>query len=423
MTPNGRRGMASLRQRPGHGGMRRMARSLACLAGLLCGPALAAGGGPLRIGVITDMSGQYSDGNGPGSVQAVRFAVEDFGGAMDGQPIEIVVADHQNKPDVAGAIVRQWLDQGGVDVVVEGVNSTAALAIQSVTRERGKIFLISGGGSSDLTGKECSPTSVHWTYDTYASSNATAKAVLRLGGSSWFFVTADYAFGQALQRDATRTITAQGGTVAGSVRHPFGTTDYSAYLVQAATSPAKVVAFANAGSDFANAAKQSVEFGLQQSGKQLVALQVTLTDVPALGLQAVQGMLFTDSWYWDLNERTRAFAQRFFKLRGAMPTAYQAGVGSAVAHYLKAVRAAGTTDAKVVMARMRETPVEDFFTPHGVIRPDGRMVHEMYLMRFKRPQDSTGKWDLYQLVETIPGDEAFRPMAEGGCPFLTGAAK
>jgi len=428
MTHDEGRGRAPLRQqRPGHGGMtamaRPLARLLACLAALLCGPALAADGGPLRIGVITDMSGQYSDGNGPGSVQAVRFAVEDFGGAVNGRPIEIVVADHQNKPDIAGAIVRQWLDQGGVDVVVEGVNSTVALAVQGVTRERGKIFLISGGGSSDLTGKECSPTSVHWTYDTYASSNATAKEVLRLGGSSWFFVTADYAFGQALQRDATRTITAHGGTVAGSVRHPFGTTDYSAYLVQAATSSAKVVAFANAGSDFANAAKQSVEFGLQQGGKQLVALQVTLTDVPALGLRAVQGMLFTDSWYWDLNEKTRAFGQRFFKLRGAMPTAYQAGIGSAVSHYLKAVRDAGTTEAKAVMARMRAMPVEDFFTPHGVIRPDGRMVHEMYLMRFKRPEDSTGKWDLYQLMATIPGDEAFRPMAEGGCPFVAEAAK
>lgn len=395
----------------------------ACLLTTACGlalPAIAADGGPLRIGVITDMSGQYSDGNGPGSVQAARFAVEDFGGAINGRPIEVIYADHQNKPDIAGAIVRQWLDQGGVDVVVEGVNSTVGLAVQSVTRERGKIFLISGAGSSDLTGKECSPTSVHWTYDTYASSNATAKAILKLGGSSWFFVTADYAFGQALQRDATNTINTGGGTVTGSVRHPFGTTDYSAYLVQAATSPAKVVAFANAGSDFANTAKQSVEFGLQQAGKQLVALQVTITDIPALGLAAVQGMLFTGSWYWDLNEKTRAFGQRFFKARNAMPTAYQAGTASAVGHYLRAVRDAGTTEAKAVMAKMRATPVEDFFTPHGTIRADGRMVHEMYLMRFKRPEDSKGKWDLYQLEATIPGDEAFRPLADGGCPYLNG---
>lgn len=385
---------------------------------ILAGPALAAEGGPLRIGVITDMSGQYSDGNGPGSVQAARFAVEDMGGSVNGRPIEIVVADHQNKPDIAGAIVRKWIDQDGIDVVVEGVNSTVALAVQSVTRERGKIFLISGAGSSDLTGKECSPTSVQWTYDTYASSNATAKAIMKLGGTSWFFITADYSFGQALQRDATATIMQGGGTVVGSVKHPFGATDYSAYLVQAGTSPAKVVAFANAGSDFANAAKQSVEFGLQQSGKQLVALQVTLTDVPALGLAAVQGMLFTDSFYWDLNDKTRAYGQRFFKARGAMPTAYQAGVTSALGHYLHAVRDAGTTEEKAVMARMRATPVEDFFTPHGVIRADGRMVHEMYLMRFKRPQDSTGKWDLYQLVQTVSGDDAFRPLADGGCPYV-----
>lgn len=378
---------------------------------------------PLRIGVITDMSGQYSDGNGPGSVQAARFAVEDFGPSVLGRPIEIVVADHQNKPDVATGIVRRWLDQGGVDVVVEGVNSTVALAIQSVTRERGKIFLISGAGSSDLTGKQCSPTSVHWTYDTFASANATAKAIMAQGGRSWFFITADYSFGHALQRDATHAIEAGGGKVLGSVAHPFGQTDYSSYLVQAASSPAQVIAFANAGSDFANAAKQSVEFGLSKTDKTRVALQVTITDVPALGLGNVEGMLFTDSWYWDLNDKTRGFGQRFFKARNAMPTSYQAGVASAVGHYLKAVRSAGTTDSGPVMAAMRAAPVEDFFTPHGVVRADGRMVHEMYLMQFKTPKESKSTWDLYTLRATVPGDEAFRPMAEGGCPHLAGAAK
>ena len=376
---------------------------------------------PLRIGVITDMSGQYSDGNGAGSVQAARFAVEDFGPTVLGRPIEVVYADHQNKPDIAAGIVRQWLDTGGVDVVVEGVNSTVALAVQGVTRDRGKIFLISGAGSSDLTGKDCSPTSVHWTYDTYASANATARAVLKLGGKSWFFLTADYAFGQALQRDAGHAVEAGGGTVAGSVRHPFGATDYSSYLIQAQSSPAQVVAFANAGSDFANAAKQAVEFGLPASGKTLAAMQVTITDVPALGLQTVAGILFTDSWYWDLDDRTRAFGQRFFKARNAMPSAYQAGVASAVGHYLRAVRDLGTVDAMPVMDRMRATPVEDFFTPHGVIRADGRMVHDMYLMRFKKPGDSTGKWDLYHLEATIPGDEAFRPLAAGACPYVNGA--
>ena len=373
---------------------------------------------PLRIGIITDMSGQYSDGNGAGSVAAARLAVADFGGSVLGRPIEVVYADHQNKPDVAAGIVRQWLDTGGVDVVAEGVNSTVALAVQGVTRERGRIFLISGAGTSDLTGKECSPTSVQWTYDTYASANATAKTLVGMGGKTWFFLTADYAFGQALQRDATAAVLAAGGTVLGSVRHPFSTSDFSSFIVQASSSPAQIVAFANAGADFANAAKQSVEFGLRQSGKTLAAMQVTLTDIPALGLETVQGIQFTDSWYWDLNEKTRAWSRRFFKERNAMPTAYQAGTASAIGHYLAAVRDAGTIDPAQVMEKMRATPVDDFFTPRGVVRPDGRMVHDMYLMRFKRPADSTGKWDVYQLEETIPGDEAFRPLAQGGCPYL-----
>ena len=373
---------------------------------------------PLRIGIITDMSGQYSDGNGAGSVAAARLAVADFGGTVLGRPIEIVYADHQNKPDIGAGIVRQWLDTGGVEVVAEGVNSTVGLAVQSVTRERGRIFLISGAGTSDLTGKECSPTSVHWTYDTYASANATAKTLVGKGLKSWFFLTADYAFGAALQRDATAAVLAAGGSVAGSVKHPFSTSDFSSFIVQAASSPAQVVAFANAGADFANAAKQSVEFGLRQSGKTLAAMQVTITDIPALGLDTVQGIQFTDSWYWDLNDRSRAWSQRFFKERNAMPSAYQAGTASAIGHYLRAVRDAGTTDPKQVMEKMRATPVDDFFTPHGVVRPDGRMVHDMYLMSFKRAQDSTAKWDLYHLEATIPGDQAFRPMSQGGCPYL-----
>ena len=373
---------------------------------------------PLRIGIITDMSGQYSDGNGAGSVAAARLAVADFGGTVLGRPIEIVYADHQNKPDIGAGIVRQWLDTGGVEVVAEGVNSTVGLAVQGVTRERGRIFLISGAGTSDLTGKECSPTSVHWTYDTYASANATAKTLVGMGLKSWFFLTADYAFGQALQRDATAAVLAAGGSVVGSVKHPFSTSDFSSFIVQAASAPAQVVAFANAGADFANAAKQSVEFGLRQSGKTLAAMQVTITDIPALGLDTVQGIQFTDSWYWDLNDRSRAWSQRFFKERNAMPSAYQAGTASAIGHYLRAVRDAGTTDPKQVMEKMRATPVDDFFTPHGVVRPDGRMVHDMYLMSFKRAQDSHAKWDLYNLEATIPGDQAFRPMAQGGCPYL-----
>ena len=388
---------------------------VAALLILLTFPAAAE---PLRIGVITDMSGQYKDGNGPGSVLAATMAVEDFGPTVNGRPIEIVVADHQNKPDIAGAVVRRWLDQDGVEVIVEGVNSTVGLAIQAITRERGRIFLISGAGSSDLTGKECSATSVHWTYDTYASSSATAKAILARGGRSWFFITADYAFGLALQRDASATIVAGGGSVVGSVRHPFGSSDFSAYLLQAASTQADVIAFANAGADFANAAKQAREFGLFTPGRTLVALQVTVNDIPALGLEVVQGMQFTDSWYWDLNDETRAWSKRFFARHGAMPSAYQAGTYSATLHYLQAVRDAASSEPLTVMARMRATPIHDMFTPNGVIRADGRMVHDMYLMRFKRPEESTGKWDLYALEATIPGKDAFRPLEQGGCPHL-----
>ena len=401
------------------GRARRVAWSFAgvILAGLTASAALAAGD-TLRVGVITDMSGQYSEGNGEGSVAAAHIAVEDFGPSVLGRKIEIISADHQNKPDIASTIVRDWIDTKGVDVILEGVNSAVALAIQAVAKERGKIFLISGAGSSDLTGKFCSPTSVQWTYDTYASSNATAKAVVARGGKSWFFLTADYAFGHALERDASRAVQAAGGKVVGGVRHPFNTPDFSSFLLQAQSSGADVIGLANAGADFANSVKQANEFGLIQSGKTIAALQVTLTDVAALGLEPVQGAYFTDSFYWDRTDETRAYAKRFYERRHAMPTAYQAGVTSALGHYLRAVKAAGTTDAKAVMATMREMPVDDFFAHGGKVRQDGRMVHDMYLMRFKKPAQSTGKWDLYELIATVPGDEAFRPMAEGGCPYL-----
>jgi branched-chain amino acid transport system substrate-binding protein len=373
--------------------------------------------GVLRVGIITDMSGQYADGNGTGSVVAAQMAAEDIGGTVAGRKIEIISADHQNKPDVAAGIVRNWIDNKGVDVIAEGVNSAVALAIQTVTRERKKLFLISGSGSSDLTGKQCSPTSVQWTYDTYASSNATAKAVVARGGSPWFFLTADYAFGQALERDASKAVTAAGGKVLGAVRHPFDTADFSSFLLQAQSSGAKILALANAGSDFRNAVAQADEFNLRES-MQLVALQVTLTDVPALGLQHAHDLLFTDSFYWDRTPETRAFAQEFFKRHGAMPTAYQAGVNSALRHYFKAVAATNSVDSETVIAQMRKTPVNDFFAQGGVVREDGRMVHDMYLMRIKKPEESKSKWDLYEYLATVPGDQAFRPLSEGGCPYL-----
>jgi branched-chain amino acid transport system substrate-binding protein len=386
---------------------------------LLLGAAIGARAedGVLRVGIITDMSGQYADGNGPGSVIAAQMAAEEIGGTVAGRRIEIISADHQNKPDVAVGIVRNWIDNRNVDVIAEGVNSSVALAIQNLTRERKKLFLISGSGSSDLTGKQCSPTSVQWTYDTYASSNATAKAVVARGGTPWFFLTADYAFGQALERDATKAVLASGGKVLGAVRHPFSTADFSSFLLQAQSSGAKILALANAGADFRNAIGQADEFNIRQS-MQIVALQVTLTDVPALGLAHAHDLLFTDSFYWDRTPETRLFGNEFFKRHGAMPTAYQAGVNSSLRHYFKAVAATNSVDPEIVIAQMRKTPVDDFFAQGGKVREDGRMVHDMYLMRIKKPEESKQKWDLYEYVATVAGDDAFRPMAEGGCPYL-----
>ncbi len=372
----------------------------------------------LRVGIITDMSGQYKDGNGPGSVIAAQMAAEEIGGVVAGRKIEIISGDHQNKPDIASSIVREWIDNQHVDVVAEGVNSAVALAIMNVTAERNKPFLISGAGSSDITGKNCTPTSIHWTYDTYASSNATAKAIVKRGGKSWFFLTADYAFGHALERDASKMVVAAGGKVLGSVRHPFGTADMSSFLLQAQAAKPDIVGLANAGADFRTAVAQADEFGVRSGGAQIVALQVTLTDVPALGLEHAHDLLFTDSFYWDRTPETRAFAQAFFKRHGAMPTSYQAGVNSALRHYFKAVAATNSTDTATVIKWMRDNPVNDFFARGGKVRADGRMVHDMYLMRIKKPEESRSKWDLYEYLDTVPGDQAFRPMSEGGCPYV-----
>ncbi len=399
-------------------------RTATVIAGaLLCALALAtvAAGAQdkvLRVGIITDMSGQYKDGNGPGSVIAAQMAAEEIGGAVAGRKIEIISGDHQNKPDIASSIVREWIDNQHVDLVAEGVNSAVALAIMNVTAERNKPFLISGAGSSDITGKNCTPSSIHWTYDTYASSNATAKAIVKRGGKSWFFLTADYAFGHALERDASKMVIAAGGKVLGSVRHPFGTSDMSSFLLQAQAAKPDIVGLANAGADFRNAVAQADEFGVRSGGAQIVALQVTLTDVPALGLEHAHDLLFTDSFYWDRTPETRAFAQAFFKRHGAMPTSYQAGVNSALRHYFKAVAATNSTDTATVIKWMRENPVNDFFAQGGKVREDGRMVHDMYLMRIKKPEESKSKWDLYEYLDTVPGEQAFRPMSEGGCPYV-----
>ncbi len=400
-----------------------MRSATAIVGALLCALALAtapagAQDKVLRVGIITDMSGQYKDGNGPGSVIAAQMAAEEIGGTVAGRKIEIISSDHQNKADIASSIVREWIDNQHVDVVAEGVNSAVALAIMNVTAERNKPFLISGAGSSDITGKNCTPTSIHWTYDTYASSNATAKAIVKRGGKSWFFLTADYAFGHALERDASKMVIAAGGKVLGSVRHPFGTSDMSSFLLQAQAAKPDIVGLANAGADFRNAVAQADEFGVRSGGAQIVALQVTLTDVPALGLEHAHDLLFTDSFYWDRTPETRAFAQAFFKRHNAMPTSYQAGVNSALRHYFKAVAATNSTDTAMVIKWMRENPVNDFFAQGGKVREDGRMVHDMYLMRIKKPEESKSKWDLYEYLDTVPGEQAFRPMSEGGCPYV-----
>ena len=391
--------------------------ALICAIGLSAGTA-SAQDSVLRIGIITDMSGQYKDGNGPGSVSAAQMASEEIGGTVACRKIEIISGDHQNKPDVASAIVREWIDSKHVDVIAEGVNSAVALAIMNVTRERNKPFLISGAGSSDITGKNCTPTSIQWTYDTYASSNATAKAIVKRGGNSWFFLTADYAFGHALERDASKSVLSAGGKVLGAVRHPLNTSDMSSFLLQAQAAKPDILGLANAGADFRNAVVQADEFGIRSSGIKIVALQVTLSDVPALGLEHAHDLLFTDSFYWDRTPETRAFAEAFYKRHGAMPTSYQAGVNSALRHYLKAVAATNSTDTANVIGWMREHPVEDFFAQGGKLREDGRMVHDMYLMRIKKPSESKSKWDVYEYLDTVPAEQAFRPMSEGGCPYI-----
>jgi branched-chain amino acid transport system substrate-binding protein len=374
----------------------------------------------VKIGVLTDMSSLYSDGTGKGSLVAAQMAAEDFGGKVRGKPVEVIGGDHLNKPDVASNIARNWYDNEKVDAIADAVTSSIALAVQGVTKEKNKVLLISGAGTSDLTGKACSPNGVQWTYDTYAQSNVSAREMVKRGGDTWFFISADYAFGQALQRDAADIVIKSGGKVLGNVRHPLNTNDFSSFLIQAQASGAKVIALANAGSDASNAIKQAHEFGLTEKGsnQQMLALLLGLTDSKALGLRLGQGLIVTEGFYWDLNDETRAFSKRFNERVGHMPTMFQAGVYSSVLHYLKAIDAAGTDDAKTVLAKMRELPVNDFFAKNGFLREDGRMVHDMYLLQMKTPAESQGEWDLYKVLSVVPGPQAFRPLAESECPLV-----
>ena len=378
--------------------------------------------GVIKIGVLNDMSGLYSDLAGQGSVVAAKMAVEDFGAAAKGMKVEIISADHQNKPDVGSNIARTWFDRDNVDVIVDVPTSSVALAVNEIAREKNKVFLGSGPGASDLTGSKCSPNTVHWTYDTWALANGTGKAMVKTGGDTWFFITADYAFGKALERDATDVVQANGGKVLGSVRHPFPGTDFSSFLLQAQASKAKVIGLANAGGDTINSIKQAAEFGITQGGQSLAGLLVFISDVHALGLKTAQGLVLTEAFYWDQNDATRAFAKRFApQFKNNMPTMVQAGVYAAVLHYLKAVEALKSdADGKAVVNKMKEMPTDDPLFGKGTIRADGRKIHDMYLFEVKKPGESKGPWDYYKLRATIPAAEAFRPMKDGGCPLVNG---
>ena len=372
----------------------------------------------VKIGVLTDMSSLYSDATGKGSVVAVQMAVADYGGKVKGKPVEVVSADHQNKADIGLAIARNWYDNEKVDAIFDVPTSSVALPISALTREKNRIHINSGGGSSDITGPACSPNTVHWTYDTYALSSVAGKAMVQRGEDTWFFITADYAFGMALERDAANVVKENGGKVLGDVRHPLNSSDFSSFLLQAQASKAKVVALANAGGDTTNALKQAAEFGLMKGGQKLIALLLEITDVHAIGLKDAQGLIMTDAFYWDRDDEARAFSNRFLEKVGHMPTMIQAGLYSATMHYLKAIDATGTDEAPKVMAQMRATPINDFFAKNGKIRIDGRMVHDMYLFEVKKPAESKGEWDLYKLIATVPADEAFRPLDKGGCPLV-----
>src|ERR671913_159250 len=364
----------------------------------------------VKIGVLNDRSGVYADITGEGSVIAARMAAEDFKASEKNIKVDFVSADHQNKPDVGSNIARQWYDQDGVDVIVDVPTSSVALAVNQITREKNKVFINSGAASSDLTGAQCSPNTVHWTYDTVALANGTGGAMVKQGGNTWFFLTADYAFGHALERDTTAVVTKNGGKVLGQVRHPFPGTDFSSFLLQAQASKAKVIGLANAGGDTINSIKQAGEFGITQGGQSLAGLLVFISDVHALGLKTAQGLVLTESFYWDLNDDTRAFSKRFAeKSGGKMPTMVQACVYGGVIHYLKAVEALKAKDPQKVMAKMKEMPTDDPLFGKGQVRADGRKIHDMYLFEVKKPGDSKGPWDYYKLLSTIPAAEAFRP--------------
>ena len=382
---------------------------------LLTSPSASAQG--VKIGVLNDQSGPYADFGGKWSVEAAKIAIEDFGGSVLGQKIELVTADHQNKPDLAGNIARRWFDAEGVDMITDITGSAVALAVQHIAAEKKKIDIVTGAGTSALPGSACTPFGFQWGPDTHAVAVSTGGALVKTGADSWFFITVDYAFGHALEKDTSDVITASGGKVLGHVLYPLNPPDFSSFLLQAQSSRAKIVALANAGQDTVNSVKQAAEFGIVAGGQRLAALLMTAAEVHGLGLEAAQGLVLTESFYWDLNDRTRELGERFYKRTGRMPNMIQAGTYSATLQYLKAVKAAGTKDSDAVAKKLKELPVDDAFTSHGHVQANGRMVSDLYLFQVKKPSESKRDWDYYNLLATVPGDTAYLTAANSGCPL------
>jgi branched-chain amino acid transport system substrate-binding protein len=399
--------------------LKRTAAAAAIAALMVTGAQAQVSDGVVKIGVLTDMSSLYSDLSGAGSVLAARMAIEDSGVQKRGMKVELLSADHQNKPDVGSGIARQWYDVDKVDAIFDTPNSGVALAVNQITRDKGKAFVVSGAATADLTGKACSPNTIHWTYDTWMLANGTGNAVVKTGGDTWFFLTADYAFGHALERDTEAVVLKTGGKVLGKVRVPLNTQDFSSFLLQAQSSKAKIIGLANAGGDTTNSIKQAAEFGIVKGGQNLAGLLVFLTDIHALGLNTAQGLIFTETFYWDRDEQSRAFAKRFAPQdKGIHPTMIHAGVYAGVLHYLKAVEALKGDDGTKVIAKMKELPTDDPLFGKGTIRADGRKIHPAYLVEVKKPAESKAPWDYYKIRATIPADQAFRPLADGGCPLV-----
>lgn len=397
--------------------LKKISLAVALLAGISSASAQVSND-VVKIGILTDLSGLYSDLSGQGSIVAARMAVEDFGKTVLGKPIEIVTADSLNKADVASAKAREWIDQQNVDVLMDLVPTNVALAVMDIAQQKNKIAIVVGSASSTLTNEKCNANSAHWMYDTYSSSVGTGKALVKRGADSWFFLTADYAFGKSLEKDVSDVVTSAGGKVQGAVRHPLNSSDFSSFLMQAQTSKAKVIGLANAGGDMVNAVKQASEFGIASKGQMVAPLLMFISDVHSMGLNYSQGMYLTEGFYWDLNDETRAWSKRFFAIQKRMPTMAQAGMYSAVLHYLKSVKAAGNDETAPVMKKMRELPVSDVVVPKGKLREDGRMVHDMLLLQIKKPSESKAPWDYYKVISTVPGDEAFRPLSQSSCPLV-----